>query len=147
MMKQFATDFNVKVGLSDHTLGSTVPIMSVAMGATVIEKHFILDRNIGGPDASFSMDEKEFTSMVTAVREAEKAIGNISYTLTEKQLSGKAFSRSLYAVAEIKKGDLITEKNIKSVRPGFGLHPKYYNQILNTKAVKDFEKGDRLTLE
>jgi len=146
MMKQFATDFNVKVGLSDHTLGTTVPIISVAMGASVIEKHFILDRNIGGPDASFSLDEKEFTNMVTAVREAEKAIGQISYKLTEKQLSGKAFSRSLYVVNDIKEGELITEDNIKSVRPGFGLHPKYYTQILNTKAIKGFEKGDRLTI-
>src|SRR5690606_24371726 len=146
MMKRFAKDFNVKVGLSDHTLGTTVPVVATALGATVIEKHFILDKSIGGPDASFSLDEKEFTEMVNAVRNAEKAIGNESYELTEKQKAGKAFARSLYVAEDIEEGELITEKNVRSVRPGFGLHPKYLNQILGGKANADLQKGDRFAL-
>lgn len=147
MMKRLAKDFGVKVGLSDHTLGITVPVVSVAMGATVIEKHFILDRAIGGPDASFSLNEQEFTKMVTAVRQAEKSIGIEIYELTEKQKSGKAFARSLYVAEGIKAGEIITEKNVRSVRPGFGLHPKYYSEILGKKVNRDLEKGIPLKLE
>lgn len=146
MMQRFAKDFNVKVGLSDHTLGNTVPVVATALGATVIEKHFILDKSIGGPDASFSLDEKEFTEMVTAVRNAEKALGKESYELTEKQKAGKAFSRSLYVTEDIKMGEVITEKNVRSVRPGFGLHPKYYTEILGKKVLVDLEKGNRFNL-
>jgi pseudaminic acid synthase len=145
MMQQYAKDFNVKVGLSDHTLGTTVPVVATALGASVIEKHFILDKSIGGPDASFSLDEKEFTEMVKAVREAEKSIGQINYALTEKQNTGKQFSRSLYLAQDIKKGEKFTEKNIRSVRPGFGMHPKYFRDILGKKANKNLSKGDRLT--
>lgn len=141
MMQQFSKDFNVKVGLSDHTLGTTVPVVATALGATVIEKHFILDKKIGGPDASFSLDEQEFTQMVTAVRNAEKAIGKVSYELTEKQQAGKAFSRSLYVAENVKAGDVITEKNVRSVRPGFGLHPKYLKEIMGKKFITDVEKG------
>jgi pseudaminic acid synthase len=147
MMQRFAKDFNVKVGLSDHTLGNTVPIVATTLGATVIEKHFILDKSIGGPDASFSLDEKEFTEMVTAVREAEKALGKESYELTEKQKAGKDFSRSLYVAEDIKEGELITEKNVRSVRPGFGLHPKYLPEVLGKKAISDLEKGERFELK
>ncbi len=146
MMQRFANDFNVKVGLSDHTLGTTVPIVATALGATVIEKHFILDKSIGGPDASFSLDEKEFTEMVQAVRNAEKALGKESYDLTEKQKAGKAFARSLYVAEDIKKGDAITEKNVRSVRPGFGLHPKYLREVIGRVANQDLEKGDRFML-
>jgi len=146
MMQRFAKDFTVKVGLSDHTLGTTVPVVATALGATVIEKHFILDKSIGGPDASFSLDEKEFTEMVQAVRNAEKAVGKESYELTEKQKAGKAFSRSLYVAEDIKKGDVFTENNVRSVRPGFGLHPKYFYQIIGTKAIKNFERGDRFKI-
>lgn len=143
MMQQFAKDFDVKVGLSDHTLGTTVPVVATALGATVIEKHFILDRAIGGPDASFSLDEKEFTEMVKAVRAAEKAVGNISYETTEKQKAGKAFARSLYVAEDIKEGELFTEKNIRSVRPGFGMHPKMLKELLGKSAPKDYFFGDR----
>lgn len=143
MMQQFAKDFGVKVGLSDHTLGIIAPIVSVVLGATIIEKHFILDRKIGGPDAEFSLNENEFTEMVKAIRDAESAIGKIDYSLTEKQLSGKAFARSLYVAENIRKGEIFTEKNIRSVRPGYGLHPKYFNDILGKQAERDFEKGDR----
>ncbi len=142
MMQRFAKDFGVKVGLSDHTLGTTLPVVATVLGASVIEKHFILDKSIGGPDESFSLDEKEFTEMVTAVRQAEKAIGKETYELTEKQKLGKVFARSLYVAEDIKKGDIITEQNVRSVRPGFGMHPKYLKNILGKKAVKNVEKGE-----
>jgi pseudaminic acid synthase len=147
MVKDLADRFRVVSGLSDHTMGSTVPVVATAFGAKIIEKHFILDRSIGGPDASFSMNEEEFTAMVKAVREAEKAIGKVDYALTEKQKKGRNFSRSLYIAENIKKGETFTDKNLRSVRPGFGLHPKYYNQIIGTVAEKDYEKGDRFLKE
>jgi pseudaminic acid synthase len=143
MMQQFAKDFDVKVGLSDHTMGITVPIVATALGATVIEKHFILDRSIGGPDAAFSLNENEFTEMVTAVRQAEKALGRVSYELTEKQINGKQFARSLYVAEDIKKGEVFTEKNIRSVRPGYGMHPKFLKEMIGSKADRDWVKGER----
>jgi pseudaminic acid synthase len=146
MIRRFAKDFGVKVGLSDHTLGITVPVVSVAMGATVIEKHFILDRSIGGPDAEFSLNEQEFTEMVTAVRQAEKSIGVETYETTPKQKAGKQFARSLYVAEDIKAGEIITDKNVRSVRPGYGLPPKFLKGILGKKASKDLEKGERFNL-
>lgn len=143
MVKDLAERYNVISGLSDHTMGATVPVVATCFGAKIIEKHFILDRSIGGPDASFSMNEAEFTAMVKAVREAESAIGKVDYSLTEKQAKGKDFSRSLYVVEDMKAGDVITEKNVRSIRPGFGLHPKYLNDILGNKVNRDLEKGER----
>jgi pseudaminic acid synthase len=145
MIQDFKNRFGVTSGLSDHTLGSTAAVVATCLGAKIIEKHFILDRSIGGPDASFSLDEKEFTQMVQEVRDAEKAIGKVSYELTEKQQAGKAFSRSLYVVEDIKKGEKFTEENIRSIRPGFGLHPKYYKKIMGKMAKTTLKKGDRLT--
>ncbi|BCY28675.1 pseudaminic acid synthase [Flavobacterium okayamense] len=147
MVKDFAERFNILSGLSDHTMGATVPIVATTFGAKIIEKHFILDRSIGGPDASFSMNEKEFRDMVVAVREAEKAIGVVDYTLTEKQAKGKDFSRSLYIAEDIKSGETFTHKNLRSVRPGFGLHPKYLNELLGKKAKLNLEKGTPMKLE
>jgi pseudaminic acid synthase len=144
MIKDLARKYSVITGLSDHTMGNTAPVVATALGAKIIEKHFILNHSIGGPDASFSMDEKEFTSMVNQVRECEKSIGTISYSLTEKQIKGRQFSRSLYIVKNVKKGDLVTEKNVRSIRPGFGLHPKYYNEILGKKFILDVDKGERM---
>jgi len=146
MMQQLAIDFKVKIGLSDHTLGSTVPVIATALGAEVIEKHFILDRSIGGPDASFSMNEIEFTEMVKAIREAEVAVGTSSYELSPKQVAGKDFSRSLYVAEAINKGDIITESSIRSVRPGFSLHPKHLPEILGKTAKRDLKKGERISL-
>jgi pseudaminic acid synthase len=146
MMQQLAIDFKVKIGLSDHTLGSTVPVIATSLGAEVIEKHFILDRSIGGPDASFSMNEIEFTAMVKAIREAEVAVGTSSYELSPKQVAGKDFSRSLYVAETIKKGDIITESSIRSVRPGFSLHPKHLPEILGLTATRDLKKGERISL-
>ncbi|TXF77523.1 pseudaminic acid synthase [Chryseobacterium sp.] len=147
MVRDLAERYKVISGLSDHTMGSTVPIVATCFGAKIIEKHFILDRSIGGPDASFSMNEEEFTAMVKAVREAESAIGKVDYTLTEKQVKGKDFSRSLYVVEDIKEGEMITEKNVRSIRPGFGLHPKYYNEIIGKLALLDVKRGDRVCNE
>ena len=147
MVQDLATRFGVISGLSDHTMGATVPVVATCFGAKIIEKHFILDREIGGPDASFSMNEEEFTAMVKAIREAEKAIGVVDYTLTEKQAKGKDFSRSLYVVQDIKAGEIITKENVRSIRPGFGLHPKYYSEILGKKAIVDIEKGSRFVFQ
>jgi pseudaminic acid synthase len=147
MVKDLADRYNVISGLSDHTLGNTVPVVATVFGAKIIEKHFIIDRAIGGPDASFSMNEEEFTAMVQAVREAEKAIGVVDYNLTKKQIKGRDFSRSLYIAEDIKKGELFTEKNLRSVRPGFGLHPKFYHQLVGKKAIADLEKGTPMQLD
>lgn len=147
MIKDFEERFDVVVGLSDHTMGSTVPIVATCFGAKIIEKHFILDRSIGGPDASFSMNEEEFMEMVKAVREAEKAIGKVDYTLTEKQQAGKNFSRSLYVVKDIKAGEVITKENVRSIRPGFGLHPKHLKDVLGKTVSMNLEKGTRFNLE
>lgn len=147
MVKDMAERYGVITGLSDHTMGSTAPVVATVFGAKIIEKHFILDRAIGGPDASFSMNEQEFTEMVKSVREAEKAIGSIDYNLTEKQIQGRDFCRSLYVAETIEQGEILTEKNIRSVRPGFGLHPKYYNSALGKKVKKKLTHGDRLSLD
>ena len=144
MVKDFAERFGVVAGLSDHTMGATVPVVATCFGAKIIEKHFILDRSIGGPDASFSMSEEEFTEMVKAVRQAEKAIGVVDYNLTEKQAKGKDFSRSLYVVEDIREGEIITEKNVRSIRPGFVLHHKHLIEIIGKIALKDIHKGTRV---
>ena len=146
MIKDLADRYNVVTGLSDHTIGSLAPIVSICFGAKIIEKHFIIDRNIGGPDSSFSMNEQEFTEMVKSVRQAESAIGMVDYTLSEKQIISRVHSRSLYVVKDVKKGEVLTTDNVRSIRPGFGLHPKYYKQILGSKSKKNFEKGDRFSL-
>jgi pseudaminic acid synthase len=144
MIKDFAKRFNVISGLSDHTIGSIVPIVATTLGAKIIEKHFILDHSIGGPDASFSMNEQEFKDMVISIREAETAIGKIDYQLTEKQIKGKDFSRSLYVIKDVKAGEIITEENVKSIRPGFGLHPKYFDIIKGKTFSQDLKRGDRV---
>lgn len=146
MVKDMAERYGVITGLSDHTMGSTVPVVATCFGGKIIEKHFILDRSIGGPDASFSMNESEFSEMVKAVREAERAIGVVDYNLTDKQKKGRDFSRSLYVVQNMKAGDMITEQNVKSIRPGFGLHPKYYAQLLGKTVQTDIEAGTRFSL-
>jgi pseudaminic acid synthase len=144
MVKDLAERYGVISGLSDHTMGSTVPVVATCFGAKIIEKHFILNRDIGGADASFSMDEAEFSAMVKAVREAESAIGVVDYALTEKQLKGRDFCRSLYVVEDIKVGELLTKNNVRSVRPGFGMHPKFYGEVLGKIAKTDLEKGTAL---
>jgi pseudaminic acid synthase len=140
-----AETFNVKAGLSDHTLGHAVAIAAVALGARVIEKHFIIDRAIGGPDASFSMTPNEFKLMVDGIREAELALGRVSYTLTENIIKSRKFSRSLFVAKNIKAGETITSNNIKSVRPNDGLPPGVINQVLGKTAKKDLNAGTPLS--
>lgn len=136
--------FGVKVGLSDHTPGSIVPVVATSLGAEIIEKHFILSRSIGGPDSSFSMEPDEFKQMVENVRNAEKALGEISYEVSQKD---KLRRRSLFVVKDIEAGESITNENIKSIRPGHGVHPSKLNKIIGKKAKKDIAKGTPLSLK
>jgi len=139
-----AQTFNVISGFSDHTLGSTAPIVAVTLGAKVIEKHFILDKSIGGADADFSLDRKEFANMIKEIRSTEKLIGKVDYSMTEKKKKSRQFARSLYSTKDIKKGEVFNEENIRSVRPGYGMHPKYLKDILGKKSERDYSFGDRL---
>ena len=145
MMQRFSKDFNVKIGLSDHTTGNLVPLLAVAIGATVIEKHFKLNNEVGGPDASFSINEQEFKLLVDEIRKAELVMGVNSYDLTPKQISGRRYGRSLYVSEDIKSGEILNEKNIKSVRPSLGMHPKHYSEVLGKEVTKDLIKGTRLS--
>ena len=138
--------FGVEVGFSDHTYGSLAPTVATTLGATVIEKHFILDKSIGGPDADFSLDVEEFTELVDKVRDTEKLLGKVSYEISEKVKNNRKFARSLFVVQDVKEGDVITKENIRSIRPGYGLHPKYYNKILGKKFVLNIKKGTPLSL-
>lgn len=136
--------FKTVVGLSDHTLGISVPIAAVSLGAKIIEKHFILDRTLGGPDAAFSIEPDEFKTMVQAIRDVEKALGHVSYKPSERIAKNRVFARSLFVVEDINKEEVLTEKNIRSIRPGYGLAPKYLSQILGKHASRDLEKGTPL---
>mgnify|MGYP005845451569 CR=1 FL=1 len=137
--------FNTIVGLSDHTTGTTVPIAAVALGARIIEKHFILDKKIGGPDSKFSLEPDQFKKMVDDIRSVESALGAHGFYQSGKTLQSRTFARSLFAVDDIKKGELLTENNIRSIRPSNGLAPKYYNDILGKKAKVNIEKGTPLS--
>lgn len=137
--------FGVEVGLSDHTLGTVLPVVSVAFGAKVIEKHFILDKEIGGPDASFSLEPHEFKKMVEDVRVAEKSLGKVDYSLTEGKKNSKALGRSLFICEDVEQGEVFTEKNLRSIRPGNGLEPKYINDFLGKKSTKHLKKGTPVT--
>jgi pseudaminic acid synthase len=136
--------FNVEVGLSDHTIGWIAPAVAVGLGACVIEKHFILDRSIGGPDAAFSMEPDEFYQMVQAVRDAEKVRGKVDYNLAEKTVKSRKFARSLFVVEDIKTGEKFTYNNVKSIRPADGLAPKFLPEIIGKTAKKDLERGTPL---
>lgn len=142
-----AETFNVVAGLSDHTLGSEVAIAAVALGAKIIEKHFTLKRSDGGPDAKFSMEPHEFKQMVQDIRNVEKALGSVNYNLTEKQIKSRQHSRSLFVVKDIKKGEIFTEENVKSIRPGFGLPTKYINDIIGRTCEENLRKGTPLKWE
>jgi len=137
--------FNSIVGLSDHTLGSEVALGAIALGAKVIEKHVTLKRSDGGVDAAFSMEAEEFGQMISQIRNLEKALGKATYKLTEKQEAERNSSRSLYVVKDIKKGELFTEENVRSIRPGRGLHTMYYDEIIGKRARNAYEKGTPLS--
>lgn len=136
--------FNVRVGISDHTMGYTVPLVAVALGASVIEKHFTLQRNNGGVDAAFSMEPHEFKEMVEKIRDTEKCLGQVTYDVSD---SDKKKRRSLFAIKDINPGDKFSTENIKSLRPGIGLSPIYYYKILGTLSKRYIARGDILKNE
>jgi len=135
--------FGTKVGVSDHTMGHMVPVVAVSLGARVVEKHFILDRSMGGPDSSFSMEPDEFKQMVDEVRIAEKSLGSITYSVSDKD---KLRRRSLFVTEDIREGEQLTEKNVRSVRPGHGADPKHLKRVIGSRAEKDLQKGEPLVL-
>lgn len=139
--------FDTQVGLSDHTMGTGVSVASVALGATVIEKHFTLSRADGGVDSAFSMEPDEMKALVTETERAWQALGKVSYGTTEKEISSLKFRRSIYVAKDIKAGEQFTKDNIKVIRPGYGLAPKYYEQVLHTVAKKDMKVGDPLIMK
>lgn len=139
-----AETFGVPVGLSDHTLGPEVPVAAVCMGACIIEKHFTLTRNVPGADSAFSLIPGEFEAMVKAVRIAESSLGRIRYGLQEDEVASKAFRRSLFVVKDVKKGDVLSAENVRSIRPAMGLHPRYLNEIFGRRARKDITAGTPL---
>lgn len=146
-MQNMAEVFSVPVGLSDHSMGSVGAVAAVALGAKVIEKHFCLDRSIENPDASFSMNPEEFKQMANDIRQAEKAVGHVAYGPTAQEESSLVFRRSIFCVQDIRKGELLTEENVRIIRPGYGLPPKYYPEILGQTALKDISRGTPLQFE
>ena len=142
-----ANTFGVPVGLSDHTLGIAVPVAAVALGACIIEKHFTLSRDIPGPDSPFSLEPIEFKQMVEAIRTTEKALGKVHYGVSEHEVESRVFRKSLFVVKNVKAGDVFEEVNVRSIRPGHGLHPRYLRDILGRRAVRDIERGTPLTWE
>ncbi|WP_455940634.1 pseudaminic acid synthase [Helicobacter pullorum] len=145
LIPKMQRDFGVKVGLSDHTLGITAPIVAASLGAKVIEKHFILDRKLGGPDSAFSIEPQEFSAMAKAVREVEELLGVESYELSQKSKEGRVFMRSLFVVEDIAKGERIKENQIRSIRPGYGIPPKMKYQVVGKKAKKALKRGEPLS--
>jgi pseudaminic acid synthase len=139
-----AEAFDVPAGLSDHTLGIAAPVTAVAIGACIIEKHFTLSRAAGGPDAAFSLEPSEFKAMVEAVRTAEKALGKVNYEITKKEAASRVFRRSLFVVEDVKAGEVFTEKNVRSIRPGSGLAPKHYPDVIGQKASRPIKRGTPL---
>jgi N-acetylneuraminate synthase len=139
-----AAAFNVPLGLSDHTLGVAVPVAAVSLGACIIEKHFTLSREMPGPDSSFSLEPQEFQAMVEAVRVAEQALGRVSYDVTPQEMSSRVFRRSLFVVQDVAQGEVFTPQNVRSIRPGYGLHPRYLDEVLGRRASRDISRGTPL---
>lgn len=146
-MKNMKETFGVPVGLSDHSMGAVGAVTAVALGASIIEKHFCLDRAIENPDSSFSMNPSEFKQMVKDVRQAEMAIGCVKYGPTRQEMGNLQFRRSIFCVKDIKKGEKITKDNVRIIRPGYGLVPKYYNEIMGQKALQDIRRGTPLQFD
>jgi len=141
-----AEAFGLPVGLSDHTLGIAVPVAAVALGACIVEKHFTLSRSIPGPDSSFSLEPNEFKNMVEAIRVAEKALGKTNYDVTKGEAASRVFRRSLFVVRDVKAGEKFTKENVRSIRPGYGLHTRYWNNVLQQRASRDIKRGTPLDL-
>ena len=146
-MQNMGETFGVPCGLSDHSMGSIGAVTAVALGASIIEKHFCIDRSIENPDSSFSMNPTEFKQMVCDIRQAEKAIGRVQYGSTEQEKPSQIFRRSIFCVKDIKKGEKLTQENVRIIRPGYGLAPKYYKDVLGQVALKNIERGTPLEME
>jgi N-acetylneuraminate synthase len=140
-----AQAFGVPVGLSDHTLGSAVPVAAVALGACIVEKHLTLTRDVPGPDSDFSLEPHEFMAMVEAIRTTEKALGKARYKITESELASRVFRRSLFAVRDVKAGEEFTRDNVRSIRPGYGLHTRYLDTVLGRHAAQHISRGTPLS--
>jgi len=140
-----AESFGVPVGLSDHTLGIAVPVAAVVLGASIVEKHFTLSRNMPGPDCAFSLEPREFKAMVEAIRTAEKALGEVHYGVSEREAANRVFRRSLFVVKDMKTGEVFTAENVRSIRPGHGLHPRHLKDVRGRRATRDIPAGTPLT--
>jgi pseudaminic acid synthase len=136
--------FDIPVGLSDHSMGISIPVAAVALGACIVEKHFTLSRQMPGPDSAFSLEPQEFKAMVEAIRETEKALGRVCYEVSEHEKASRVFRRSLFVVKDIKKGELFAEENVRSIRPGYWLAPKYFPVIIGKLAKNDIKMGTPL---
>lgn len=147
MIPDMKKRFGVRMGISDHSMGHTVATTAVALGAEMVEKHFILDRRLGGPDATFSMEPDEFKVMIKAIRDTEKCLGQVDYTLSEKTLKNRHFAKSLFVVKDVEEGDTITEENVKAIRPFDGLLPKHLPEVLGKKFIKSVERGTPLSFD
>jgi N-acetylneuraminate synthase len=139
-----ADAFGVPVGLSDHTLGPAIPVAAVALGCCILEKHFTRSRSRPGPDSAFSLEPAEFRQMVDMVRDAEAALGGVHYGVGEREAASRVFRRSLFVVADVKAGEVFTERNLRSIRPGYGLAPKHWNEVLGRRASRDITRGTPL---
>ncbi|MHB8117234.1 MAG: pseudaminic acid synthase [Methanothrix sp.] len=142
-----AEAFSAPVGLSDHTLGIEVPVAAVCMNACIIEKHFTLSRTKSGPDSAFSLEPHEFKSMVKAIRIAEKSLGKVHYGVSAREVESRVFRKSLFVVRDVKKGEAFSDENIRSIRPGYGLHPRYLKNVLGRCAMRDIKRGTPLQMD
>lgn len=142
-----AKSLGVPVGLSDHTLDIAVPVAAVALGACIVEKHFTLSRGVPGPDSAFSLEPREFKAMGEAIRTAEKALGKISYEVQDEEAKSRIYRRSLFVVKDVKAGEVFTEENVSSIRPGYGLAPKHLKEVLGRRAIQDIRRGTPLSWE
>jgi pseudaminic acid synthase len=144
---EMARRFAVPVGLSDHTMGIAAPVAAVALGACIIEKHLTLSRSTPGPDSAFSLEPEEFKAMVEAVRIAEKALGQVHIGASDKEEASRMFRRSLFVVADLKEGEAFTAVNVRSIRPGYGLHPRHLKEVLGKRAAQGIKRGTPLSWE
>ena len=145
MIKTLKDKFNLEIGLSDHTINNTASLAAVSLGASAIEKHFIINKSLKGPDSSFSIDPNQLSDLKRETEQCWRALGIGDFNRTKVEIKNKVFRRSLYFIKDIKRGETITEKHIKRIRPGYGLPPKFFNQIINMKVTKDIKRGDRVT--
>ena len=146
-IEEMLKTYDLPIGLSDHTLGTVVPIAAIGIGASIIEKHFILDRTDRGPDSEFSLEPREFKQLVEDSRSAWTAIGKISFDLKPSEKGNLKFRRSLYVVNDIQEGEVFTNKNVRSIRPGFGMHPKFINKILGKTSNREIKRGTAMKKE